>query len=203
MIYEALSKVGRSGFDHQGSGLESSAPPTNPILNNAGISHQGSASIQQAPPTYHSSALDCQGSTLEPSGAVSTQTIGNLIDFENSAIKRYLDNIWVQQRMNFKILEQNLTKHYQIQMKKVADQAQHIVEKAQTQVVQYQNQYQAQCEKIEALEAQVNMLAQAINRSINTNNMTQEHNYSIPPPIYAPNSSLTFLHVHWINLINP
>ena len=74
-------------------------------------------------------------------------------------------------------------------MKKVTDEAQHIVEQAQTQVVQYQNQYQAQCKKVEALEAQVNMLTQAVNRSINTNNMTQQHNYSIPPPNYVSNSS--------------
>ena len=83
------------------SGLEPSAPPTDPILDSAGISHHGSAS-KQAPPTYIS-ALDHQGSAPEPSGAASTQTIGNPIDFENPAIKRYLDNIQQQQRMNSKI----------------------------------------------------------------------------------------------------
>ena len=55
------------------------------------------ASTQQTPPTYNSSALDHQGSTPEPSGAASTQTIGNPIDFKNSAIKRYLDNIQEEQ----------------------------------------------------------------------------------------------------------
>ena len=62
----------------------------------------------------------------------------------------------------------------------MTDQAQHIVEEAQTHVVQYQNQYQAHCKKVEPLEAQINTLTQAVNRSININNMTQQHNYSIP-----------------------
>ena len=54
-------------------------------------------------------------------------------------------------------------------MKKVTDQAQNIVEQAQTQEVQYQ--YQAQCKKVEAPEAQVTTLTQAANKSININNM--------------------------------
>ena len=73
MIDEALSKVNRSGSDHQGSGLEPLALITHPILNNAEISDQGSASKQQAPPTYDSLALDHWGSPPEPSCAAFTQ----------------------------------------------------------------------------------------------------------------------------------
>ena len=74
--------IDESGSDHQGSGLEPSAPPIDPILDNAGISHQGLASKQHASPTYDSSALDHQGSTPEPPGAASTQIIGIPKDFE-------------------------------------------------------------------------------------------------------------------------
>ena len=93
MIDETLSKVSRSGSDHQGSDWSPQPLPLSQFLIMLEISHQESASKQQAPPTYDSSALDHQGSTPEPSGAASTQTIGNPIDFENSAITRYLDDI--------------------------------------------------------------------------------------------------------------
>ena len=51
MIDEALSKVGRSGSDHQESGLEPSAPSTDPILDDIGIKHQGSG-IKTTSPSH-------------------------------------------------------------------------------------------------------------------------------------------------------
>ena len=179
MLDEALSKLS-SDSDHQRSGLEPSAPPTDSNIDNSGINHQGSASKDLAtptsgssdlshqgsaqkllaPPTYESSTFGHQGSTPENSGAAPNQNqVGNPIDLNNSAVTHLINNLEEQHRMSKLIMEQN---HKQ-EIKNMTSQTQKLIEATKAQVELTQAQTSAYQEEIESLRNKMETLTQAYN----------------------------------------
>ena len=66
-----LGKIYSSGFDHQGSGLETQASAT---FDSSGFDHQRLGLVGQATPTSSSSPFDHQGSTIESSDSNFSQS---------------------------------------------------------------------------------------------------------------------------------